>query len=204
MATSIKIKIRRGSTADWTAANPILALGEIGADMDKHRLKVGDGVTSWNGLAFCPVIVNDLTTGGIDKALSAEMGKNLKDELNTKADQSDLDELIEKVETIENTGGVTIYDDLDSYEDNWALSANMGRKLNEEKADKSDLEELQNIIESLDVSGGVTVLNNLTSTSTTNALSANMGRELNEKLKGIGIFGILYGCSFHIGLFVFP
>lgn len=44
------IKLRTGTTTQWTKANPILALGEPGYDSDSHVLKVGDGGTPWTSL----------------------------------------------------------------------------------------------------------------------------------------------------------
>lgn len=44
------IKLRTGTTSQWTSANPVLALGEPGYDSDTHVLKVGDGVTRWASL----------------------------------------------------------------------------------------------------------------------------------------------------------
>jgi hypothetical protein len=46
------IQSRRGSSAQWSAANPILADGEIGYDSTTRRMKIGDGVTAWNALAY--------------------------------------------------------------------------------------------------------------------------------------------------------
>lgn len=48
MAT--RIKLRRGTDAQWTAENPILAAGEPGYVTDTGELKVGDGTTAWNSL----------------------------------------------------------------------------------------------------------------------------------------------------------
>lgn len=45
MAT--RIQLRRGTSAQWTAANPILASGEIGIELDTFQWKVGDGTTAW-------------------------------------------------------------------------------------------------------------------------------------------------------------
>jgi hypothetical protein len=44
------IKLRRDTTADWTAANPVLAEGEPGLDLDTDMMKIGDGVTPWLSL----------------------------------------------------------------------------------------------------------------------------------------------------------
>lgn len=46
------IKIRRGFSSEWQSANPVLALGEQGFDVDLMRVKVGDGVTPWLSLPF--------------------------------------------------------------------------------------------------------------------------------------------------------
>lgn len=47
-----KIKIRRDTGANWTASNPTLADGEQGYDKTAKKMKVGDGVTPWDGLAY--------------------------------------------------------------------------------------------------------------------------------------------------------
>lgn len=41
---------RRGTAAEWSAANPVLGAGEIGYTTDTKVVKVGDGVTAWNTL----------------------------------------------------------------------------------------------------------------------------------------------------------
>jgi len=46
------MQIRRGIAALWTANNPILAEGEFGFETDTKRLKIGDGLTHWIGLAY--------------------------------------------------------------------------------------------------------------------------------------------------------
>lgn len=43
----------RGDTAaNWTAVNPILAVREIGFELDTKKFKIGDGVTAWSALAY--------------------------------------------------------------------------------------------------------------------------------------------------------
>jgi hypothetical protein len=49
------IQFRRGTTAEWAAANPILAQGEVGVNLDGNRFKVGTGLTSWNYLDYTAV-----------------------------------------------------------------------------------------------------------------------------------------------------
>jgi hypothetical protein len=43
---SVRIQVRRGTTAEWTNANPVLASGELGYDVDLRIFKIGDGVTA--------------------------------------------------------------------------------------------------------------------------------------------------------------
>lgn len=47
-----KIQIRRDTAANWTSANPTLAQGEFGWELDTAKIKVGDGTTAWNSLAY--------------------------------------------------------------------------------------------------------------------------------------------------------
>ena len=152
MPTYIKIKIRRDTSSNWAAADPVLELGELGADMTKHGLKVGDGSSKWSTLPFCsPELVNDLIAGGTDKALTAEQGKVLD---NQKADKTDLNTAVNnlqsQIDALSSGGGggsSVVVENL-----NWtshstvnALSANSGRVLKDlidDKADQSDLEDL--------------------------------------------------------------
>ena len=50
-----QIQFRRGTDAEWASANPILAQGEIGVNLDGNRFKVGTGLTSWNYLDYTAV-----------------------------------------------------------------------------------------------------------------------------------------------------
>ena len=43
---------RRGTAAEWTAANPVLAAGEIGFETDTTKFKFGDGVTAWADITY--------------------------------------------------------------------------------------------------------------------------------------------------------
>lgn len=54
MAKSISvIHIQRTNTAsNWSTANPVLAVGQIGIESDTRKLKFGDGVTTWNSLHY--------------------------------------------------------------------------------------------------------------------------------------------------------
>jgi len=47
---SNRIQIRRGTSNDWETTNIILSTGELGFDIEKNILKIGDGITPWNDL----------------------------------------------------------------------------------------------------------------------------------------------------------
>lgn len=52
MSVVTQIQIRRGTAAEWTSANPVLASGEWGFETDTNKGKIGNGVTAWNSLAY--------------------------------------------------------------------------------------------------------------------------------------------------------
>ena len=43
---------RRGTAEQWTAANPILAAGEIGFETDTSKFKMGNGSSAWSALTY--------------------------------------------------------------------------------------------------------------------------------------------------------
>lgn len=56
----IRVRIRRGTSTQWTAINSILADGELGYETDTRKIKVGDGVSLWASL---PYTVDPTATG---------------------------------------------------------------------------------------------------------------------------------------------
>lgn len=52
MAEIIRFQFRRGTAAEWAAANPVLADGEPGVERDTGKQKIGDGVRAWNALPY--------------------------------------------------------------------------------------------------------------------------------------------------------
>ena len=52
MTTYTRFKLRNGTAAEWTAANPTMLQGEIGVETDTRRYKIGDGTTAWAGLSY--------------------------------------------------------------------------------------------------------------------------------------------------------
>lgn len=62
MAASL-IKIVKGSRAEFISANPRLASGELGLEVDTGQCKMGDGIKTYNSLAYIGdnLSVTDLT-----------------------------------------------------------------------------------------------------------------------------------------------
>lgn len=49
---NVKLKQRYDTASNWTTNNPVLLAGELGIESDTKKMKVGDGTTSWNSLAY--------------------------------------------------------------------------------------------------------------------------------------------------------
>lgn len=52
MPVKTVIITRNDTAANWTSVNPVLAKGEQGFETDTKKIKVGDGTTAWNSLAY--------------------------------------------------------------------------------------------------------------------------------------------------------
>jgi hypothetical protein len=63
MAT--RIQVRRGTTAEWNNADPILNEGEFGYNTTLSQIKIGDGYTAWSELDY---LVSD---GTLDTSLGS-------------------------------------------------------------------------------------------------------------------------------------
>lgn len=67
-------RFRRGTAAQWTAANPILAGGEPGFETDTGKWKIGDGTSTWAVLAN-PYVArggdNTIPVGGLHLNLAS-------------------------------------------------------------------------------------------------------------------------------------
>jgi hypothetical protein len=48
----VQIQFRRDTAANWTSANPTLAIGEIGLETDTSKWKLGNGSTAWTSLPY--------------------------------------------------------------------------------------------------------------------------------------------------------
>jgi lysophospholipase L1-like esterase len=67
-----QILFRRGTAAEWTAANPILAAGEPGLDTTANRWKLGDGSTPFLALPWA--VLSDTDVARLEAAAEALVG----------------------------------------------------------------------------------------------------------------------------------
>jgi hypothetical protein len=51
----VQVQLRRGTTTQWSTANPTLAAGELGVDTTLTKFKVGNGSTAWNSLGYSTI-----------------------------------------------------------------------------------------------------------------------------------------------------
>ena len=65
---------RNGTSAQWTAANPVLLKGELGLENDTRRMKIGDGITACEDLPYATQ-----EGGGSVTAVSTPYIVNVKD-----------------------------------------------------------------------------------------------------------------------------
>jgi hypothetical protein len=49
---AVQVQFRRGVASEWTNANPILAEGELGLELDSSKFKLGNGFAHWNNLLY--------------------------------------------------------------------------------------------------------------------------------------------------------
>lgn len=52
MSSTARLRLRRDTAANWTAANPVLLNGEVGIETDTRRFKVGNGTLGWSSLSY--------------------------------------------------------------------------------------------------------------------------------------------------------
>lgn len=53
---AVQIQFRHDTAANWTSVDPILAVGELGLEIDTEQIKIGNGVDSWTDLAYGGIV----------------------------------------------------------------------------------------------------------------------------------------------------
>jgi len=66
---AVRIQFRRGTAAEWASANPTLATGELGYEVDTAQIKSGNGSSDWANLAYAAV-----STTYVDNAIANVIG----------------------------------------------------------------------------------------------------------------------------------
>lgn len=77
--SNYEIQMREGTAAQWTSANPILAVGEPGFESDTGQFKIGDGATVWASLSYQPtkaaIIASGVQTTDIGGSVVGDTGQ---------------------------------------------------------------------------------------------------------------------------------
>jgi len=60
----VKLQLRADTAATWASVNPVLLNNELALETDTKKLKVGNGSTAWNSLAYFPFVVSGGTVLG--------------------------------------------------------------------------------------------------------------------------------------------
>lgn len=97
------IQIRKGTNTQWESANPVLASGEPGFDLNNNILKIGDGTKDWTQL-------NPIGGGDLSVLSEEPNGFVNKDHSAINVDFSNVNSIGSGVFTISPTGGLSSYD----------------------------------------------------------------------------------------------
>lgn len=113
MPGNTRIQVRRGTAASWTTQ--VLSQGEIGFETDSGLFKIGDGLTTWNSLAYAAV-KNLVQGSGISITNSGGVYTiSLSDPTIQSTDITDFLEAVQDV--IGNSGVVSGFGTSKSYDD---------------------------------------------------------------------------------------
>lgn len=138
------------------------------------------------------ILVNDLTTGGATKALTAEMGKQLEASKEDKSQKGVADGYVPLDDFAKIASQyLTIINDLTTGGSESILSAEQGIVLQNQidsintllASDNVDLDTIQEIVDAIEqvqMSLDTILVNDLTTGGMTKALTAEMGKQLNE------------------------
>ena len=66
-----RIKLRRSTAAQWTAANPVLFSGEAGYETDTGKFKIGDGTSVWSALYYFTTVSSSALDALVDVTITS-------------------------------------------------------------------------------------------------------------------------------------
>ena len=67
MSSTARLRLRRDTASAWTAANPVLLLGEVGIETDTRNFKVGNGSSAWSALSYYLTAAGTVVRGQVSK-----------------------------------------------------------------------------------------------------------------------------------------
>lgn len=73
------IRLRRGTAAQWSSTNPVLAAGEMGIETDTRKFKFGNGTTQWNAIPYASAGGSGGDGGGFFVSEVSPVGPNIGD-----------------------------------------------------------------------------------------------------------------------------
>lgn len=65
---AVQIQLRNDTSSNWASANPTLAAGEIGIETNTGKMKLGNGSTAWNSLAYFQPAAQEIISQIVDSA----------------------------------------------------------------------------------------------------------------------------------------
>jgi hypothetical protein len=107
--STVRIQVRRGTSSEWTTANPVLAAGEMGVETNTNKFKFGNGTDAWTALSYAAsdsAAIGEISQDAINQALSVGSGltKTYNDGANTITVTVDSDVIATKAFAISEAG----------------------------------------------------------------------------------------------------
>jgi len=179
--STVRIQVRRGTASEWTAANPILAAGEMGVETNTNKFKFGNGSDTWTALSYAAAdtaAIGEISQDAINTALSMGSGltKTYNDGANTITIAVD-DAIIATVDYVDaavSSVGSSLSGYLETGErgaQNGVASLDASAKILESELDLDGV--------SLNIATGGTISGNSISTASLVATDINSGGQIN-------------------------
>lgn len=115
MATT-RIQLRRDTKLNWGLVNPVLAMGEVGIEIDTNKFKIGTGSSNWNDLPYAcpeaseiPTKLSELTNdmGFVDETTLKQDGFVVVEDLDDYLKKSELPPIPTKTSELTNDAAFT-------------------------------------------------------------------------------------------------
>lgn len=84
---AVKLQFRRDTATNWSTTNPVLANGEPGVDVTNHKMKIGDGVHTWDALPDSTDGANHANLSNVGVATHDEIDAILGTTVNSRYDR---------------------------------------------------------------------------------------------------------------------